>query len=152
MLTAHVVCSVSWIGAVAVFAALAVSGIANPNEPSARGAYLAMGLTAWHVIVPLALASLVTGVVSSLGTPWGLLRHYWVLIKLIVTVFSAVILVIHLQPIDALASAAARGDLDVALRGPQEMMATASAIAVVALIVLTALSIYKPRGTIAHRE
>lgn len=150
-LTAHVLSSVGWVGAVAGFLALAVAGIWGATEAAARGFYLAMDLTTWYVIVPLAFASLATGIVSSLGTPWGLFRHYWVVIKLIVTVFSTIILMIHMQRIEVLASAATRGNLDSTLRSPQEMMVTASAVAVVALIVLTALSVFKPRGIIAYR-
>jgi hypothetical protein len=37
-----------------------------------------MGLTAWLVIMPLSVATLVSGLVQALGTTWGLLRHYWV--------------------------------------------------------------------------
>ena len=150
-LTAHVLSSVGWVGAVAGFLALAIAGIWGATA-AARGFYLAMDLTTWYVIVPLAFASLATGIISSLGTPWGLFRHYWVVIKLIVTVFSTIILMIHMRPIEVLASAATRGNLDSTFRSPQEMMVTASAIAVVALIVLTALSVYKPRGVIAYRS
>lgn len=150
-LTAHVLSSVGWVGAVAAFLALAVAGIWNANARSLQGVYLAMDLTTWYVIVPLAFASLGTGIISSVGTPWDLFRHYWVVIKLIVTVFSTIILMIHMGPIEALASAATRGNLDSTLRSPQEMMVTASAIAAVALIVLTALSVYKPRGVISYR-
>jgi hypothetical protein len=150
-LSAHVLSSVGWVGAVAGFLALAVTGISSPDSPSVRGVYLAMDLTTWYVIVPLAFASLGTGIISSVGTPWGLFRHYWVVIKLLVTVFSTIILMIHMRPIEALASAATRGNLDSTLRSPQEMMVTASAVAVVALIVLTALSVFKPRGVIASR-
>jgi hypothetical protein len=42
-----------------------------------RGAYLVMEPTVWFVLVSLALASLLTGLVQSLGTTWGLFRHYW---------------------------------------------------------------------------
>jgi hypothetical protein len=42
----------------------------------ARAAYLAMDLTSRFVIVPLARASLLTGLAQALGTPWGLFRHY----------------------------------------------------------------------------
>ena len=78
-LTAHITSSVGWMGAVTAFLALAV---ASQDAQMARAAYLAMEVTAWWVIVPLAFASLLTGLVVSLGTPWGLFRHYWVLIKL----------------------------------------------------------------------
>ena len=43
--------------------------------------WISIELIGWYLIVPLALASLLTGFVMSLGTPWGLFRHYWVLIS-----------------------------------------------------------------------
>ena len=152
VLTAHIVCSVGWLGAVAGFLALALAGISIANAQSMRGVYLAMHLTTRHVILPLALASLVTGVVCSLSTPWGLLRHYWILIKLLVTVFSTVVLMIHMSPIEALAAAATDSSpLDAGLHSAQAMMVVASGAALAALLVLTGLSVYKPRGTIVYR-
>ena len=108
-----------------------------------------MGLTTWYMILPLAAVSFITGVVASLGTPWGLFRHYWVLVKLLLTVFITVILLIHMQPIDALAAAAAKtARIDPGLYGAQRLMVIASACAIVVLLWLTGLSVYKPRGLI----
>jgi hypothetical protein len=84
-LTAHVAFSVGWLGAVAGFLALAVAGLTSQDAQTVRAAYLAMELTAWFVIAPLSLASLLTGLVQSLGTTWGLFRHYWVVAKLLTT-------------------------------------------------------------------
>lgn len=75
-------CSVGALGAVAAFLALAVAGLGGNDAPVVRAAYLGMDLTARFVIVPLVLASLVTGLIQALITPWGLFRHYWVLAKL----------------------------------------------------------------------
>ena len=97
-LTAHVTASVGWLGAVAAFLALAVAGVASGDEQRVRGAYVAMELTGWYVIVPLSLASLLTGLVQSLGTTWGLVRHYWVLVKLLITVAATFLLLLHMAP------------------------------------------------------
>lgn len=67
-----VVSSVGLLGAIASFLALAIAGVTSQNAPTVRAAYLAMELTARFVIVPLAFASLLTGLIQSLGTPWGL--------------------------------------------------------------------------------
>jgi hypothetical protein len=75
-LTAHVITSVGWLGAVAVFLVLAVAGLTSGAPATARAAYVAMEATTRLVIVPLCLASLLTGILQSLGTPWGLFRHY----------------------------------------------------------------------------
>jgi hypothetical protein len=67
-LTAHVVSSVGWLGAVAAFLALSVVGLTRRDGPSVCAAYLAMDRVTWLVIVPLCVASLFTGIVQSLGT------------------------------------------------------------------------------------
>jgi hypothetical protein len=76
--TAHVTTTVGWLGAVVVFLALAVVGLTSQDAQTVRGAYLVMAPAAWFVLVPLAFASLLTGIVQSLGTEWGVFRHYWV--------------------------------------------------------------------------
>lgn len=106
-LTAHVTSSVGWLGAVGGFLALAVAGLTSREAQLVRGAYLAMELTGWYVIVPLCLASLVTGLVQSLVTQWGLFRHYWVLVKFLVTIFSAVILFVYTKTLGHLGRLAA---------------------------------------------
>jgi hypothetical protein len=68
--------SVGWVGAVVTMIAIAVVGLTADDEVAVRGAYLVMEAAARYVLVPLALLSLVTGVVHSLGTTWGLLRHH----------------------------------------------------------------------------
>jgi hypothetical protein len=61
-----------------------------------------MGLLVSYVIVPLALTSLLSGLASAFGTKWGLLRHYWVLIKLLLTIFAVVVLLVQVKPIEGL--------------------------------------------------
>src|SRR5882724_11518948 len=106
-LTAHVTSSVGWFGAVAGFLALAIAGLTSHDAQMVRAAYLAMELTAWFVIVPLAFASLLTGIVQSLGTRWGLFRHWWVLAKLLLTVFATVVLLLKMKLITYVAGMAA---------------------------------------------
>jgi len=110
-LTVHVVFSVGAIGAVAAFIALAIAGLINPDAGLVRAAYPAMELTTWFVIVPLVIASLLTGIVQSLGTTWGLFRYYWVVAKLALTAFATLVLLIHTQPIRIMASRCGRRGL-----------------------------------------
>lgn len=146
-LTAHVTSSIGWFGAVAAFLALAIVGITSQDLQLVRAAYLVMGLTTWFVIVPLALVSLLTGIVSSLFTRWGLFRYYWVLMKLVITVFATLVLLVHTQPIDLLSGTAAKTAVVGAnLHGTQLQMVVASSLTLVVLLVLTVLSVYKPRG------
>ena len=147
MLTLHIIFAVGWLGAVAGFLVLAIVGLTSHDEQMVRSVYLSMGLLTRFVIVPLSFAPLFTGPILSLGTPWGLVRHYWILAKLLLTVVSTVIMQLHVQPINLLASAAAKAaSLPVNLHDMQVQMVIASALALAVLIVETALAVYKPRG------
>lgn len=81
-----------------------------------RGAYLGMNVIGWTVIFPLSLASLLSGVIQAIGTVWGLFRHYWVLIKLLITTVATALLLLHLQPVTRMAEVASTVDL-----GPADM-------------------------------
>lgn len=146
-LTAHITCSVGWLGAVAAFLALSIAGLKSENPQLVRAAYLAMELTTWYVIVPLSLASLLTGVVQALGSPWGLFRHYWVLIKLLMTVVATLILLLHTRPIGLVAGVVAETTLSSGDLGRLRVQLVFDAgAALLALLVTVALSVYKPRG------
>ena len=147
-LTTHVTASVGWLGAVGGFLALSIVGLTSQDAQTVRAAYLAMESTGWYVLVPLSLASLATGLLQSLATPWGLLRHYWVLAKLVMNAFATVVLLMYMQTLGYLAGAAAAtpvsdGDLS-GLRSPSPVLHAGAALLL--LLVATTLSVYKPRG------
>jgi hypothetical protein len=95
---------------VVAYLGLGVAAVASEDAQTVRAASIAMELAGWYVIVPLAPAALLTGLVMSLGTPWGLFRHYWVLITLVLTVFATVILLLHMPTVSSLADAAREAD------------------------------------------
>src|SRR5215217_2174438 len=103
-LAAHLTCSLGWIGAVVAYLALGVAAATSQDAQTVRAAWIAMELTGWYVIVPLALAALLTGLVMALGTPWGLFRHYWVLISLVLTILATVVLLLHMPTVSATAA------------------------------------------------
>jgi hypothetical protein len=76
VLTVHLIASLGWVGAVVAYVALEISAAHAVDPQLVRSAWTAMELVGWTVLVPLAAASLVTGVLISLATPWGLFRHY----------------------------------------------------------------------------
>lgn len=101
----HVVTSVGWFGALLVFLAHAVAAQTSSDEQLVRSLAVAMGLATWFVILPLSIASIVSGVLAAVSSSWGLLRHYWVAFKLLLTVVATGVLLLKLQPIDAFAMA-----------------------------------------------
>ena len=147
-LTAHVISSVGWIGAVAVFLAHAILGVTSKDTQMVRAVYLVMEPAAWLVLVPLAFASLLTGVVQSLGTTWGLFQHYWVVFKLLINVFATIVLLMYTQTLGYLADVAAQTTLSSddlgLLRTPSVVIH--STLALLVLLVATVLAVYKPQG------
>ena len=144
-LTAHVTASVGWLGAVAAFLALAVVGLTSDDAQTVRAVYLAAEPMTWFVLVPLALASLLTGLVQSLGTEWGLFRHYWVVFKLLINVFATAVLLMYTQTVAFFADVAAQPGADLReLRSPSFVLHASGALLL--LIVATTLAVYKPRG------
>jgi ABC-type multidrug transport system permease subunit len=68
VLTSHITFSVGWLGAVAVFLVLAITGLNSRDDQLVRAAFLAMELSSWFIIVPFCIASLLTGIVQALGS------------------------------------------------------------------------------------
>lgn len=142
VLVGHVATSVGWFGAVLAYLALDLTASFGTDPAVVRAAFIAMDLTVGRAIVPLALASLAIGILNSLATPWGLFRHYWVLIKLLLTVLATAVLLVEAATVRATAAAAATGTDPTQLPGT---LPHSIGGAVVLLVVLV-LSVVKPRG------
>lgn len=146
-LALHVLSSIGWAGALAAFLALAVVGLTSQNAETARIAYVANGMITWYVIVPLALASLLSGIVQALATPWGLIRHYWVLLKLVIVATATFMLMMKTGPINYVAGVAASGGLsDTDLLGLRASILAHAVGGLLVLVWAAALGTYKPRG------
>jgi hypothetical protein len=147
ILVVHIVSSVGSLGAVVGFLALAIVGLTGQDTQMLPRPYVAMEVIALFVIVPLILASLLTGIIQSLGTVWGLFRHYWVLAKLLLTVLTAIVLLLQMEGIIYLATAAAETTLsDADLLDLRRSLVVHAIGGLVVLVVATILSVYKPRG------
>jgi hypothetical protein len=144
VLTVHLTSSLGWIGAAVAYIALGLTAATSTDAQSVRGAWVAMELTGWYAIVPLALAALLTGLVISLGTPWGLFRHYWVLISLVLTILATVILLLHMPSVSSATSVARTGD-DAQLHQLGGDLGHAVG-GLLVLLVVTVLNVYKPQG------
>lgn len=153
-LTAHVVTSVGWLGAVAASLALAVVALTSDDVDVVGVAYPAMELIAQYVLIPLSIASLLTGIVQSVTTRWGLVRHHWVVMKLGITVLSVVILLAYAQTLGGLAEVsrqeAVRGDDLDELRSGSAALHAGGGLAL--LLAATVLSVFKPRGVTRYGQ
>jgi hypothetical protein len=144
VLTVHLTASVGWVGAVFAYLALGAAAATSQDPQTVRGVWIAMEVTGWSALLPLALAALATGVVLALGTPWGLFRHYWVVISLVLTVFAVVILQSHLRSVSAAADLVRAADGAHVFGHGGDFLHAGGGLAV--LLAITVLNVYKPRG------
>ncbi|WKN60407.1 hypothetical protein HJ581_0042575 [Rhodococcus opacus] len=84
-------CKCCWARAIVTYPVVAAATRIGADPDQVRGGYQVMAMLADAVLLPLALASLVTRLICSLGTAWGLLRHYWVLFKLLLNLAATVV-------------------------------------------------------------
>jgi hypothetical protein len=145
LLLLHVITSVGFIGAVGAFLCLAVTGLVASDAVLRRAAYIAAGLITWILILPLAWATLLGGILLSIGTTWGLLRYYWVVVKLILTVLATVVLMLQVPTIAGVAELALQGDIS-SIGASRFSMVLHAVGGIAVLITAMVLSIYKPPG------
>jgi hypothetical protein len=152
-LTVHVIVSVGWVGAVAAFLSLSIGALSDDAALS-RATYLAMNVVGRCVLLPLSLATLVSGVVQSLGTKWGLFKHYWVLVKLVLTVFATAALFLHqfsaVAEAARLASETAGWNGGLALRQLGLQLRADAGLGLLVLLTATVIAFYKPWGLVGR--
>ncbi|MFJ3328116.1 DUF2269 domain-containing protein [Streptomyces griseus] len=137
VLVAHVAVSVSWLGLTVGLLTLGLTAFLTGDPATASAATRAMKVFGDWLVVPVALLSLVSGLVLALGTPWGLARHRWVWIKFWLTLITTGLSILSLRPgIDA---AVADEVVDINL-------VIAPSVATATYLLITAISVLKPWG------
>ena len=143
-LAVHVIGSVGWVGAAAAYLVLGIAAASSDRPSTVRAAWIGMELLGWQVVVPLGCLALLTGLIMSVGTPWGLVRHYWVLIALVLTTLALAVLIMHMPAVTAGADLARTLDDRAVIGLGGDVVHPASGLVV--LIVVAVLNIVKPRG------
>jgi hypothetical protein len=145
-LAIHLTVSIGWMGAVAAYVVLDLTVAFAEDAQAVRAAWIGMDLIVSRAILPAAIASLVTGLIMSLGTRWGLIRHWWVLISFLLTSFAALVLLSETRVISTLAAIAADPATSTAqlLALPATLPHSLGGLAVLAVVQV--LNVYKPQG------
>ncbi|MFJ7064232.1 DUF2269 domain-containing protein [Streptomyces sp. NPDC101115] len=141
LLVVHVAVSVSWLGLSVGLLTLGLIAYRTQDPSLTQAAYRAMKVFADWLLGPVALVTLGSGLVLSLGTPWGLARHRWVWIKFWITVATATATVFALRP--EISHAAAAGV-------PDSSLVAAPIVSTTAYLFMTAISVLKPWGLTAR--
>jgi len=156
-LSVHLTFSVGWIGTVVAYLAFSLAAVTSQDDQTLRAAWIAMDLIGWYVIVPLGLASWLTGLVMALGTKWGLFRHYWVVFSFVLTTLATVVLLLHMPGVSELAEVARGaqragiGDVDAHLYAQlRQGDLLHPGLGLVVLLAVQVLNVYKPKGLTSY--
>jgi hypothetical protein len=137
LITVHVLATVGLFGADLGLLVIGTSGIAGADP---RAIYPASHLIAEIIVQPLAIISVVTGVVLARVSGWGLLRYWWTAIKLVTTLaLTAVVLLVLVPRLGVAADAP-----DMVPASQRVLLLLGPAIASNLLVLNAALGIYKP--------
>jgi uncharacterized membrane protein len=137
VLTTHIIASVALLGDCAALLAINIRAATTSDPALAASSYELLSMFTAVFGIPLSMVSLATGLVLGFGTKWGVLRHRWVTVKLLVIL--SVILV------GAFVMGPATETMRSGDGGTEPLLIVASAYDVLALSLATGLSVYKPR-------
>ncbi|MEV4343087.1 hypothetical protein AB0J83_01210 [Actinoplanes sp. NPDC049596] len=138
----HILSGGIWIGVDVMVAVLVGAGAVQEGDSRAL-AYRALGTFVIWPMLTSALICLITGVLLGLETKWGLVRYWWVAVKLVLNLVLCTLILVLLRPMMP------------EIRAYEEGLDTSSLIfpptvSLTALSVATVLSVYKPWGRIAR--
>jgi uncharacterized membrane protein len=137
VLTVHIVASVGLLGDSAGFLAVALRGATTDDPALAASCYELLDMFSLVFGIPLSMTSLVTGILLGVSSRYGVLRHGWTAAKL--GLILSVILV------GALVIGPSNARMLDGTGGAESLLVAAAAYDVLALVLATALTTYKPR-------
>jgi hypothetical protein len=148
LITTHVVVSVGWLGVVYGKLMLGIAAMTAGDPATALGLYAAMQVLNL-AFPPVAVATILSGALLSLGTRWGLIRHVWVVVKIVLT-FGVISTAVGLADRFVVRSLpAAPGTA--ATAPPTDLLLVVTAAHLLMLITAAVLSYFKPWGRIRWR-
>lgn len=153
VLVVHVLAASAWIGIDVVVAVLVAVG-ALADDPATSG--LAYRALASFVVTPMAVAAvltLVSGVLLGLTTRWGLVRYWWVAVKLVLNALMVVLILVVLRP--GMADVGVAGETLAAGGVPATdltFLAFPPVVSMTMLVVAVVLAIAKPWGRVRRRR
>jgi len=152
LLVTHIMVSVGWLGLIFAKLVLGLRAMMASDAPELSGSLYGAMEVVNVAFPPAAVATLVTGVLLSLGTRWGVLRHYWVATKLalclavIATGVAFVDRLVQRSVSGPSVQAVGEGTVLDIVSAPTTLLISLSAAHVLMLGAATVLSVYKPWG------
>ena len=150
LLSIHLLCTVAWLGAGLCSLIFNITALITSNPHLLNAAYVFAGILDKAILRGGAVGALVTGILLSMLTQWGLMRFYWIIVKEIVSILCIVIgFIISGWNADAISLTAMQG-LD-ALHNPlfitnRTMMFAGIFFQLISLSGVIVISVFKPWG------
>jgi hypothetical protein len=153
ILVIHIVAGGSWIGIDVLVAVFVLTGRYGGTLEVRSLAYRALATFVVWPMLTAGLICLASGLLLGLGTKWGLVRYWWVAVKLTLNLVLCALILILLQPgmddvydygEDLLRGGGARGTVATLFFPP--------AVSLTALGFATTLSVVKPWGRLRGRR
>ena len=149
VLVLHAVSGIGWIGVDIALFLLLFNARTTSNAAEAISGYTAVSLIVPIVVPPLCLGVLGTGLLLGWGSPWGLVRYWWVFVKLLLSLGMTILVFVALVPtVQSMPGIANFGTADAVRErlGPLTIqLMFPPAVSFGLLSVATVLSIFKPR-------
>ncbi len=156
ILVIHLASSIGWLGLDAALVVLGIVGLATDDPVTTRSAFVVDGVLATYLMPVLSLLALVTGIVIAAGTTWGLFRHWWVVVSLVITVaMTAAVLIFLVPQMRDLANEAAHltdGTVLTTMHMDRLKLVIAPAAGLILLIFLTGMNVHKPWGRVGAKR
>ncbi|MFE7843409.1 hypothetical protein ACFU53_47390 [Streptomyces sp. NPDC057474] len=151
-LAVHVVTSVGWVGLSLAMAVLAVMGYTTDDAAVAKGVYYAMYVFDDTAVTVFSVVASLSGILLSCGTKWGLLLHWWIIAKWVITLFMTIFawFVIHPIVMQASENTAKAGGSPPQPGWPADFLLWSVPVLFVLLTVAAVVSVYKPWGRTAR--
>jgi hypothetical protein len=145
----HVVAGIGWMGVDIALLVLLITARTTNDAALVVSGFNAIGMIVPIAVPPLSLGILLTGIILGLGTRWGLVRYWWVLVKLLLSLIMTVLVFASLLPaVSSIAVLSATTISADAVRASLGMLPTMllfpPVVSFLMLGVATILSIFKP--------
>lgn len=145
----HSVLGIGWMGVDIALFVLLLHGRSAVDAAEAAGSYRAIAVVVPAVVPALSVGVLVTGILLGWGTAWGLLRYWWVFLKLVLSMVMTVMVYVGLVPavqaIPTVSGLATGNDVRARLGELTTQLFFPPCVSFGLLAIATVLSVFKPR-------
>ena len=154
VLVLHIVSAVGWIGVDLALLPLVLTGLTTDDGQTAAAAFGAVAILVPWTVPALSLLIVSTGVLLGLGTRWGLVRYWWVAVKLVLSLILTTLVFVALLPgvtaIDVTGATSA-DEVRAALGEPMNFLYP-PVVSGLTLLAAVVLSVTKPHSRVQRRR